>query len=151
MRRYADQVPIVLLILGFLMIGIGWNGAAGIDFTQGQIPYLISGGLVGLAFVLFGCTSLIIRAIKRAQSQQLEQLEILNTNMQRVASALSWGTNGNGANSTNGQHDKDLVIVGAASFHLEGCRLVGTARALTKVPRAEAESEGLQPCRVCKP
>ena len=144
-------MPIALLVIGFLLIGIGWNGAAGVDYTQGQIPYLISGGLIGLGFIFFGAVSLIMRAIKKAQSEQLEELRSLNVSLQRVASALSWGGNGNGAASSNGHVDSDLVIVGEASFHVPGCRLVGEARALTKVPRAEAEDEGLQPCRVCNP
>ena len=29
---------------GFLLIVMGWNGAASVDYVQGQVPYLISGG-----------------------------------------------------------------------------------------------------------
>ena len=33
--------------IGFVVIFLGWNGAAEKDFVSGQIPYVISGGIAG--------------------------------------------------------------------------------------------------------
>jgi hypothetical protein len=44
----------VLLPLGFVLIILGWTGAARSVDEWEQIPYLISGGLLGLALVVAG-------------------------------------------------------------------------------------------------
>ena len=48
-------VGAVLLPLGLAVIVLGWNGAAHGRVDQQQIPYLISGGILGLASVMVGC------------------------------------------------------------------------------------------------
>ncbi|MEY2430307.1 MAG: hypothetical protein QOC92_32 [Acidimicrobiaceae bacterium] len=44
----------ILVILGFNFMLFGWIGASGTFRQIEQIPYLISGGLVGLALVFLG-------------------------------------------------------------------------------------------------
>jgi len=44
----------ILLLLGFVFIGLGWFGASRTARQIEQIPYLISGGLLGLALVIVG-------------------------------------------------------------------------------------------------
>ncbi len=44
----------LLVILGFNFMIFGWIGAANTVRQIEQIPYLISGGLIGLAFVFLG-------------------------------------------------------------------------------------------------
>src|SRR5260370_7946064 len=46
--KLGGQLGSLCIALGFIVILLGWNGAAGVDFTQGQIPYLLSGGAFGL-------------------------------------------------------------------------------------------------------
>lgn len=43
-----------LMPLGILVILLGWYGAAHTPYVFEQIPYLISGGLLGLALVVAG-------------------------------------------------------------------------------------------------
>lgn len=144
--RYADYVPVLLLVAGFVLIGLGYNGAAGLDYTQGQIPYMISGGILGLGLVFFGGAALLLQAIKKGQIKQLEQLESLNTSMHRLSTAMSIGSNG-----TMSTPDGELVVAGSASFHLATCRLVGERVGVERVSREEAETAGLKACRVCNP
>ncbi len=138
------MVPILLLVIGFGLIFAGWNGAAGIDYTQGQIPFLISGGITGLALVVFGATGLLLRSIRQGQDRQLDELKQMSQYMQRAGSSTA------SSNGSNGHSDGDLVLVGASSFHQASCRLV-KGRSPVKVPRGQAEEEGLQPCRICNP
>jgi hypothetical protein len=42
------------VLLGFLAMGLGWWGAARTAREIEQIPYLLSGGLIGLALVVLG-------------------------------------------------------------------------------------------------
>ena len=55
MRKWATNSPVTaglaLVVAGFIALFLAWNGAAGIDYVQGQIPYLLSGGLVAAPVV----------------------------------------------------------------------------------------------------
>ncbi|MEY2477514.1 MAG: hypothetical protein QOG87_2829 [Actinomycetota bacterium] len=72
---------VALVGLGFVLIFFGWNGAAGKDYTQGQIPYLISGGVAGLALVLCGLAVVIVQAVRR-------ESVLLAAKLDRLADAL---------------------------------------------------------------
>jgi len=43
-----------LLVLGLLVIGSGWYGAAGTAKVHEQVPFLLSGGLLGLGLTVAG-------------------------------------------------------------------------------------------------
>jgi hypothetical protein len=49
---YGRALGYVIALIGFGVIGLGYNGIAGslLD-TRAQLPYLISGGFLGLAIV----------------------------------------------------------------------------------------------------
>lgn len=143
--RYANYVPVAAIVAGFVLIALAWNGSAGVDYPQGQIPYMISGGLSGIGLVFFGAASMLMRAIKDANARQLEQLESLAEATHRLAALVGMTTNGSQAST------QDLVVIGKASFHLTTCRLVEKRDTSTQVPREEAERKGLEPCRVCNP
>lgn len=55
MRSYTGQGAtvwaVVLVVLGFVLIGLGWRGAAATLFVPTQLAYSVSGGLVGLALI----------------------------------------------------------------------------------------------------
>ena len=48
------KVGLALPVLGLILIGIAWYAASGTANVAEQVPYLISGGIVGLALVLIG-------------------------------------------------------------------------------------------------
>lgn len=152
--RYSEYLPVALLVAGFVLMGLGWNGAASVDYAQGQIPYMISGGLVGLGLVLYGSAALIVQTVKRGQARQVEELEALSKATQRMVSMLTFtlsdGMSANG-HSRSDRAELQLVIAGSASFHLPACRLVSRREGAARIPRDEAESAGLEPCRVCNP
>jgi hypothetical protein len=60
-RTPADQgersyliAGMVLAVVGLVVILIGWWGASGTAIVAEQIPYLISGGVLGLGLVVIG-------------------------------------------------------------------------------------------------
>ena len=59
--RLGGQLGIGLCLLGFLVIFFGWNGAASQDYLPAQLPYLISGGAVGLGIVVIGASLVIVQ------------------------------------------------------------------------------------------
>jgi hypothetical protein len=62
----------VLLLLGFAFMLLGWWGASHTHRQIEQIPYLISGGLIGFAMVVLGGL-LLATAIWLATLQQVQQ------------------------------------------------------------------------------
>jgi hypothetical protein len=144
----GDQLGLGLIAIGILLIGLAWNGAAGVDFVQGQVPYLLSGGFLGLALVVFGAALLIVQNHRRDRSLLEAQLRDLNTAVSRLANAvggLRGTTNGNPVAA-----NADRVVIGSSSYHRPDCRLVAD-KGLPSTTIEAARSEGLAPCRVCAP
>ena len=48
------RAGIVLPVIGLVVIGLGWWGASGTKYVYQEIPYVISGGIFGLAVVFIG-------------------------------------------------------------------------------------------------
>jgi hypothetical protein len=150
--KLGGQLGLGCIAVGILAIGLGWNGAASIDFAQGQLPYLLSGGFLGLALVALGATLVIVQNNRRDRSLLELQLQELNGAIGRLSNTLS----SNGPGSTVDRrgaaaHVSDpTVVVGRSSFHRPECRLVaGKDLRATSIDAAVAE--GLNPCRICKP
>jgi len=64
------------VLLGFVAIGLGWWGAARTAREIEQIPYLMSGGIVGLALVVLGGLLLVSTfwvAVLRKLQQEADQ------------------------------------------------------------------------------
>ena len=54
------RAGLLIVVIGGVCIGLGWWGASGTANLAEQIPYLISGGLFGIALVVAG-TGLVMR------------------------------------------------------------------------------------------
>lgn len=136
---------LVFATLGFIAIALGWWGSAGKNVPQWQFPYLISGGVMGLALVIFGSTLLFLSTI-RGERQILtdkfdEMATLLGRNLARLG---TFSTNGSG--ESGGQ-----VIAGADTYHRPDCKVLEGKAGLTTISTEQADAEGLTPCRVCDP
>jgi hypothetical protein len=69
--KLGGVLGIAYCIAGFFLIFLGWNGAASYDREPAQIPYLISGGIGGLALVVLG-SALIVAHSLRADRVELQ-------------------------------------------------------------------------------
>jgi hypothetical protein len=56
--RFLISVAAALMVLGLAVILIGWAGAADATVVEEQVPYLISGGLLGLGLTIIGALTL---------------------------------------------------------------------------------------------
>jgi hypothetical protein len=67
----------ILVIVGFNFMLFGWIGASGTFRQIEQIPYLISGGLVGLALVFLGglllASTFWVMVVKKMQAESDER------------------------------------------------------------------------------
>jgi hypothetical protein len=62
--KLGGVLGIAYCIVGFFLIFLGWNGAASYDREPAQIPYLISGGLGGLALVVVGSALIVVHSLR---------------------------------------------------------------------------------------
>ncbi|HET6963326.1 MAG TPA: hypothetical protein VFH58_01050 [Acidimicrobiales bacterium] len=154
----------LLLPLGIAFILLAWSGAAHGRVDQQQIPYLVSGGIGGLAVVMIGCffywAHWLYRIYDQADLQHQEALREQREMMRALIEALA--SNGGrvpaaageraGAAAANGLTAGRTFVATAAgtNFHTPGCPMVanrsGSLRTVT-----EEEMQEMKPCRVCEP
>ena len=75
--RLGGQLGVGLCAVGFILVFLGWNGAASSDRLPSQFPYLLSGGIAGLCFVVVGVGMLVVqnqRADRAALQATLREL-----------------------------------------------------------------------------
>src|SRR3954447_17380396 len=115
----------ILLPLGVLLILLGWLGASRTILPFEQIPYLVSGGLLGIALVIIGgfvyfayWQTLLVRDTRAERRELVDALY-------RIERLLAGG----GLISSNGQtpayDDTQLVATENGSMiHRQGCPVV---------------------------
>ena len=141
--KYTIQLAVGLAAVGFLLIVLGWNGAASLDRVPGQMPYLISGGVAGLGLVLTGLVLALVQESRRNTSLMLAKLDELGERVERAGAA------GNGPTAV--PTDGSAVIAGRTTYHLPDCNVVAGRADLQPMAVGEAVDRGLAPCRICEP
>ena len=141
--KLGNQLGVVFCLAGFVLVWVGWNGAASYDLATRQFPYLISGGIAGLCLVNVGVGLFIVQS-QRAERTRLEQnlaglTRILET-LVEVSGRVPAGTAEDG-----------LVMAGSTAFHRPECHLVHDHPRLRTMTAEMAVEEGLSPCRACEP
>lgn len=97
LERRLYLAGIVLPIIGLVVIGIGWWGASGTKYVYEEIPYVISGGIFGVALVLIGAALFarfsVARLLRfwlaRLVAEQQMQTDRAVQAIERVAEALT--------------------------------------------------------------
>lgn len=142
-ERFGAKLGLTLSVVGFVLIFLGWNGAASTDRVASQFPYLISGGIGGLALVVLGAT-LILVDVRREDRERLESvLAEIKAAVERLAPPVEEEEVDTGRGPR--------VLTGQASYHRPGCRLLEGRGELPEMSLEKAESSGLLACRVCNP
>ena len=141
--KLGNQLGVVFCLAGFVLVWVGWNGAASYDLSTRQFPFLISGGIAGLCLVNIGIGLFIVQS-QRAERSRLEQnlaglTRILET-LVEVSGRVPVGTAEDG-----------LVLAGSTAFHRPECHLVHDHPRLRTMTAEMAVEEGLAPCRACEP
>ena len=147
-KKLGGQSGILLALVGFVLLFLGWNGAASFNFLPAQFPYLISGGLAGLALVILGAALLIVQNAREERAILLHALAEIREAVERSAV----GSNGAAPTALLTQAEEaGLVVAGGSSFHRPSCRLVEGRGTLQTLTVQQAEAAGLEPCRSCDP
>ena len=179
--QIATYLGRTLMAVGFLLILIGWNGAAGLDYIQGQFPYLMSGSMPGLGLIIVGAGLEYIQATRQITAKRAKQMTELNLAVVRLigfvkdsggfptvadasveaptpvpvgaggATAPAAAASAETPSGAAGDPSAAMVVAGRSSFHEPGCHLVSGRDDMDTLTRLEAEGQGLSACRVCKP
>jgi hypothetical protein len=168
----ADQlmtvVAAVLLPLGLVFVFLGWYGASRTPYLFEQVPYLVSGGLLGLGFVVTGGCVLFGSWIARTAREQAVRDESLIDAVREMreelvrlrlsvpepvpAPPVQRGRRkaAPAAAPTNGSGRHDLVATARGSMlHRSDCAIVTGRDDVHGV--TDPDAEGLRPCRLCDP
>jgi hypothetical protein len=153
----------LLLPLGIAVIILAWNGAAHGRVTQQQLPYVLSGGGVGLALVVIGCffywAHWLYRIYDQADLHHLEQMALQRELFRQLIDAVGSGRAPDGpavparaptANGSLAVVRRFVATPTGTNFHTAGCSMVAH-RGDSLRWLSEEEAATMKPCRVCEP
>jgi hypothetical protein len=155
-RLDADRIQLiaggVLAVLGLVLIVVGWYGAANTGFDFEQTPYLISGGLLGLALCFLGgfvyFAYWVTRLVRESRTQSERAAELLD----QIATTLNGAAIGNGSRprrqAASASAESFVATRNGTFFHRPDC---GVVAGRDKLRRVTAKTPGLEPCRICDP
>ena len=164
----------ILLPLGLLLIVLGWQGAAHTPRLFEQIPYLISGGILGAGMVLAGGflyfsywltrlvfegrshTDQLIEAINRLEATVAAGSAASGLAMAPLGVPAAWASDATlpGAppfGSQIGLEGGGAMLVATATgtmVHRPGCVIV---EGKTNLRPIAADADGFKACRICDP
>jgi hypothetical protein len=70
-------IGIVLVAAGFVLLAVAWGGVAGQSNVALQIPYMVSGGMGGLALIMVGLALVSIATRRRDAAMREQQIQLL--------------------------------------------------------------------------
>ena len=142
--KLGGRLAVICMAIGFIAIAFGYNGASSDPRIAAQFPYLISGGLVGLGFIVVGSALIVIHAYREERMR-------LEAKLDELIAVVARGGGVSRGSSPTPRDLAGLVVAGSASFHTPGCRLVDGREEVDYLTPEEARARFLQPCRVCQP
>jgi hypothetical protein len=153
---------------GLLVIIVGWYGAAHTFRTYAQLDYLISGGLLGLALVIFGgfcyfgywLTRMVqlLRTVQTQDQRSIDTLERISAQLAQAASVAPLtappppGAAASGVaplpGPPRGFTPGLVATLHGTMAHLPTCPVVADNPDLRS---ASPDDPNLTPCQICQP
>lgn len=91
-ERFLVGVAGTLMTVGIVVIAIGWHGASQSILVAEQVPYLISGGLLGLALAIIGAltffTHWLAVLVRDSRRQHQDLVRVIQEERARDRDAL---------------------------------------------------------------
>lgn len=145
--RVMAVLATLMLPAGLVAIGLGWYGAAHTPFVFEQIPYLISGGLLGVGLLTAGGLLYIGSWMARLAEVQREEGEKVRDQLRGIRQELEYlpGLVGGGSAAA---HRMFVATPTGTMFHVADCSVVANRDDLRQV---SGDEPGLTPCKICQP
>ncbi|HEV2685903.1 MAG TPA: hypothetical protein VGW79_04645 [Actinomycetota bacterium] len=147
-ERMMAFIGAALVGIGIPLIILGWYGAAHTPYTFEQIPYMISGGLLGLALTILGGLFYFAYWMTRQVHEtrrQSDQTEQVYRRIERIMSSNGHGADGSVMSSTPAMF---VASARGSMFHRPDCVVV---KGRPDVRAVTGEEKGLRPCKICDP
>jgi hypothetical protein len=145
----------VLMPLGVVAILLGWYGVAHTKYQYNQLPYVVSGGLLGLGliflggFLYFGAWLAKMGNEQRESAQRMADTMLVLADLVARQGQLAGGATAAGEPAATAQDGTTLVLAGAGStVHRRDCPLIAHRDDLHPLTGHETD---LGTCRVCRP
>jgi hypothetical protein len=151
--KLGHQFGVLFCLAGFVLVWVGWNGAASYDNSSRQFPFLISGGIAGLCLVIVGVGLWIVQSQRAERAGLEENLAGLNRVLETLVEVvgLTAGIPGAAGAGHAGSNGNGLVLAGTTAYHRPACHLVQDHPRLVTTTAELAAESGLAPCRNCEP
>jgi hypothetical protein len=148
--RWLMIAGAALIGVGFPVILLGWWGASRTPYVFEQVPYLISGGLFGLALAIVGGLCYfgywMARQIEESRRQTADQLSALR----RIESLLASGAAAGASSASGAAAGNGFVMTSSGTmFHRPDCVVVAGRSGVKPVPAGKEKT--MEPCRICEP
>jgi hypothetical protein len=150
MERWLMVIGGGLIVAGVGAIILGWYGAAHTPYDFEQVPYLISGGLLGLALAILGGLFYFAYWLTRQIQESRRQSDATTAALTNIAELLAGGSNGSRVAAGNGGGAKGEFVATATGtmIHRPDCTVVTGRSGLRTV---SADDPALTPCKLCDP
>ena len=152
-QRWLAVAGGVMIPLGAVLIIAGWYGSAHTTLPWEQTPYVISGGLLGLALVVAGASFYFGYWLTRLVGGERELLDVLT----RIEARLQAAEGDRPSNTTAGGR---AVVTGATGslvatrsgslFHRPDCQVVA-GRSPKELRAVDVSAPGMSACKLCAP
>lgn len=140
----------IIAPLGLVVVLLGWWGAARTPFLFEQLPYLISGGLLGLGLVFLGAFFYFAHWLTELVKEHRVQSRAMLDAIGRLHDEVTKLGGGSVAVTSNGHHPEEVVLVATergSMAHRAECVVVAGKTSLHPV----RPGDGLAPCKLCDP
>jgi len=139
----------ILMPLGIIAIMLGWYGVAHTKYQYDQLPYVVSGGLLGVGLVMLGGFLYFGAWLAKVANDQRESARQMADTMLVLADLISRQPGTGTATDTLADPGAVPVLAGAGStVHRRDCALIAHRDDLHVITGREAD---LATCRVCRP
>lgn len=149
-ERWLMYAGAAMTVIGIAWITLGWFGAARTPYVFEQVPYLISGGLLGLALAVVGGLFYFAYWISRQVQETRKQAEQTRDSLEQIRELLANSTIATaGRQAVQASTNGGLVATEKGTmFHRPDCVVVAGRDDLRPI---EPDAEGFEPCRICDP
>lgn len=148
-ERWMVVAGAVLVAVGIPIIVAGWYGAAHTPYVFEQVPYLISGGLLGLALSLLGGLVYFAYWMTRQVQETRAQSDRTHDALMKIQHLLEASVAVGGAATAGAEANGAFVATEKGTmFHRPDCVVVSNRSDIRSV---NAGTAGLEPCRICDP
>jgi hypothetical protein len=149
MERWLMIVGAALVIIGLPVIVLGWYGASRTPYVFEQLPYVISGGILGLALAVVGGLFYFAYWITRQIQETRRQSDQTQQSLGEIKDLLARGVIATTAEKAHATGNGSFVATEKGTmFHKADCVVVQGRDDLRTV---QPDRDGLEPCKICEP